>query len=566
MTEMTKEALAADVQATRERLHEAPRQWWRDAVIYEVYVRSFRDTNQDGIGDLAGVLEKLDYIADLGADAVWLSPFYPSPQQDFGYDVTDLTGVDPRHGTLADFTDLVRAAHDRELRVLVDFIAPHTSDEHPWFQESRASRDGPRADWYVWADPAPDGLPPNNWLSSFGGPAWTWEPRRNQYYYHPFLECQPALDLENPAVREAIAEAMRFWFDLGADGMRLDAAQTLGHDRALRSNPPAAEPGGGAPIGGGPGNPFARQMHLFDRDTPEAIETLQWLRGVADEYDDPPRVLIGELADMDSARLAEKYTARGDALHAVYDFEMIQVPPDVPMIVDLLRRREQHLPTGWRLTAFGNHDAQRAVSNMFPEASARGKQREAAKLLLFVLFCLRGGSVLYQGEELGLPHVEVGFEDIRDPWGKNLWPDFPGRDGSRTPMPWQRDADHLGFCDDCTPWLPPAPEHGPLAVDAQTDDPNSPLRFTQAFLEWRKRSPALRWGDQRVEEASRDELILWHRWSGEEALLLAANFGLTACELKIEGGGQPIAAPGCVTHHAEGRMELPPLGFAVIRH
>jgi alpha-glucosidase len=564
VTALTKEALAADALATPRRLHDAPRDWWRDAAIYEVYLRSFRDSDGDGLGDLRGVIEKIDYVADLGVDALWLSPFYPSPQKDFGYDVVDLCGVDPRAGTLDDFVDLLEAAHKRGLKVLIDFIAPHTSDEHPWFLDSRGSRHATRADWYVWADAAPDGGPPNNWLSSFGGSAWRWEPRRGQYYYHPFLKCQPALNLHNDRVVGAVCDAMRHWFDLGVDGMRLDAVQTLGRDRALRSNPPAMLHGGGAPIGGGPGNPFARQMHLFDRDTPDALDVVARLRGVAMEYQ-PERVLIGELADMDSARLAEKYTAIHRGLHAIYDFEMVHVRPEASALIELLRLRDAHLHTGWRLNAFGNHDAVRSLSNFGAAAVERGMGDEAARLILVLLLSLRGGAVIYQGEELGLPQAELAFEELRDPWGINLWPDFKGRDGARTPMPWRADAHALGFCDAGEPWLKAAPEHAPLAVDRQMTDAGSTLNFARAFLGWRRKQAALRWGEQSVHEPSTAPLVVFDRTHGDQRLTVVANLALERMSWSAPPGRALLDAPRSeATMTRDDRVELPPLGYAVL--
>lgn len=563
MSARTKEALAADALASERRLRDAPQEWWRDAAIYEIYLRSFRDSSGDGLGDLRGVIEKLDYVADLGVDALWLSPFYPSPQKDFGYDVTDLRAVDPRAGTLEDFVELREGAHARGLRLLIDFIAPHTSDEHPWFRDSRSSRHATRADWYVWADAAPDGGPPNNWLSSFGGGAWSWEPRRGQYYYHPFLTCQPALNLHNDAVMDAVSCAMRFWFDLGVDGMRLDAVQTLGRDAALRSNPPATRHGGGAPIGGGPGNPFARQMHIFDRDTPDALDVVARLRAVADGYE-PARVLIGELADMDSARLAEKYTARGQGLHAIYDFEMVHVTPEAAPLAALLRRRDAHLHTGWRLNAFGNHDAVRSVSNFGAAALEKGRRADAARLILALLLSLRGGAVIYQGEELGLPQAELAFEELRDPWGINLWPDFKGRDGARTPMPWRADATNLGFTEAAEPWLKAAPEHAGLAVDRQKPDPASTLNFARAFLRWRKDHPALRWGEQTAHDPAVAPLIVFDRTHSAQRLRVVANLSFERRTHPEPRGARLLDAPASDAALTGEGLQVGPIGYAIL--
>ena len=414
-------------------------EWWRGAALYQVYVRSFRDANGDGLGDLAGVREKLDYIRSLNVDGLWLSPFNPSPQADFGYDITDLTAVDPIHGTMEDFRGLLADAHERGLKLLLDLVVLHTSEQHPWFLQSRESRDNPRADWYVWADAARDGGPPSNWLSSFGGSAWQWEPRRAQYYYHPFLREQPALDLTNPEVLEEIRRVMRFWLDEGVDGFRVDAVQCLACDPDLRDNPPAPSAGVRAAIGGGPNNPFKRQAHYFDRDVPEAFPIIHAMRQTVDAYT-PERALIGELADVDSSRLSEKYTADGTGFHAVYDFDMIQASADHAALAQLVSERSAFLRTGWLTNMFSNHDSRRAVSGLTRKAEAAGLRVEAAKMLIFLQFALKGGGILYQGEELGLPQPELAYEDLRDPWGRALWPDFEGRDGARTPMPWTADA------------------------------------------------------------------------------------------------------------------------------
>jgi alpha-glucosidase len=531
-------------------------------VIYQIYPRSFQDSSGDGVGDLAGIVRRLPYVASLGVDAIWLSPFYPSPQKDFGYDITDMRGVDPRFGTLEDFIALLEAAHAKGLRVLLDFVAPHTSDEHPWFVESRASRDNPRADWYVWADAAPDGCPPNNWLSSFGGSAWRWEPRRAQYVYHPFLSCQPALNLRNSDVVEAIGHEMRFWLDLGVDGFRLDAVQTFCCDPDLRSNPPVGSNHGDIRIGGGPNNPFARQRHLFDRDVPEALEVIEALREVVDAYD-PPRVLIGELADMDSARLSEKYTARGRLLHGVYDFDFVNADPDPEALIGLLRRRGAYLPTGWIYNVFTNHDSVRAVSNLTAFATERGLRAEAAKLLIFLQFTLKGGGVIYQGEELGLPHPQLDFDQVRDPWGRALWPDFEGRDGARTPMPWAADAPNAGFTTGREPWLGAPESHAALAVDRQEADPDSVLRFARDFLRWRRGQDLLKWGGERIHDAHDAPLLIFDRFDETRRLVVILNFSLAARFLPIEPEIALLEAPGAVAARSERGVALPPLGFAI---
>ncbi|PWC27587.1 alpha-amylase family glycosyl hydrolase [Teichococcus aestuarii] len=539
-------------------------EWWRGAAIYEAYVRSFRDTNGDGVGDLRGVLEKLDHIAGLGVDALWLSPFYPSPQKDFGYDAVDYRNVDPSAGTLDDFLALLKAAHARGLKLLMDFIPAHTSDEHPWFQESRSSRENARAEWYVWADAAPDGGPPNNWLSSFGGGAWQWEPRRSQYYYHPFLACQPALNLRKPEALEAVIQDMRFWLDLGVDGFRLDAVQCLACDPDLRSNPPSPRSGSPILLGGGPNNPFGRQIHLFDRDVPEALPIIHALRAAVESYD-PPRVLIGELADVDSSRAAEKYTADGQGFHTVYDFDLINTPADVASLASLLRLRDEYLRSGWLYNVFTNHDSLRAVSNLAAFASDKGETAAAARMLLFLQFTLKGGGALFQGEELGLPHPKLPREQLQDPWGLALWPDFQGRDGGRTPMPWEAEASHAGFTSGDSPWLPVPEIHRPLAVDRQEQDPDSTLNFLRRFLAWRRGQPILKWGGEHVHEAHTAPLLVYDRFDQNTVLRCMINFSMDERLLPLEEGWRCLRAPGCVTRLARHGLPLPPLGFAILR-
>lgn len=535
-----------------------PRDWWRGMVLYEIYWRSFCDTNGDGIGDLKGVTSKLGYIAGLGVDAIWLAPIFASPQEDFGYDVSDARSVDPRAGTMDDFLQLLEVAHGHGLRVLIDFVPVHTSHRHPWFLASRKDTTGERADWYVWADAAADGCPPNNWLSSFGGSAWSWEPRRAQYYYHPFLPCQPALNLRNPKVLDAVLDDMRFWLDLGVDGFRVDAVQCLASDADLRANPPAPRSGSPVPFGGGPNNLFRRQQHLFDRDVPESIPMMERMRALADTYG-PDRVLVGELAEVDASRTAEKYTVYKQRFHAIYDFDLINFPAeDIPRII---RARDAHLRTGWAYNAFTNHDSQRAVSNMTPFAKTRDAQVQAAKMLIFLQFTLKGGGTLYQGEELGLVQPELRYEDLRDPWGINLWPDFEGRDGVRTPMPWEANAPYGGFSS-VQPWLPFPEMHRVTAVDRQEHDPDSVLHFVRVFLAWRKTHPLLLWGDETMHEGNAP-LIVFERFAGNERLHCIVNFSMQARLYPLPAGCTLLDAPCSGVHKTEQGLHLPPLGFAV---
>lgn len=555
-----REALIAEAMLRRPS---GPRdEWWRGAMFYEVYVRSFLDTRGDGVGDLEGVAKKLDYIASLGVDGFWLSPFCPSPQVDFGYDVVDFCNVDASLGGMGAFHELVGAAHDRGLKVLLDFVPAHTSDQHPWFQESRTDRENAKADWFVWADPAADGGPPNNWLSSFGGSAWRWEPRRSQYVYHPFLDCQPALNLLKPEVLDAMIGVLRFWLDQGADGFRLDAVQCLCCDPCLRDNPYSPDGEENIMVGGGPNNPFRRQMHLFDRDAPESIGVLEKMRQAVREYE-PERVLIGELADVDSSRFAVKYTLQDERLHAVYDFDLINAAGSLNEWREILRVRAAFIASGWMMNVFTNHDSVRAVSNITKFAVEAGESRQAAKLLLFLQSTLLGGGIVFQGEELGLTQPTLDYEDLQDPWGKNLWPDFAGRDGVRTPMPWKAKAKNGGFSTG-KPWLPVPQEHLDCAVDAQEADPDSVLNFFRALLEWRRSEPLLRNGGERVYESDVAPVIAYDRFDDARRLTFVVNLSMDERWFPIGDGDRLLKLKGCVAQAEKNGVRLPALNFIVI--
>lgn len=468
--------------------------WWRGAVVYQVYPRSFADADGDGIGDLPGLVARLDHIAALGVDAIWVCPFYASPQRDFGYDVADHCAVDPLFGTLADADRLIRAAHDRGLRVLLDLVAGHTSDRHPWFAAARRDRAAPTAEWYVWADPAPDGTPPNNWLSVFGGSAWSWEPRRRQYYLHHFLPGQPTLNLHNEAVVRALLDIARFWLDRGADGFRLDAVDFLTHDPALRSNP-AATPWGGVV----PAKLFALQDHRHDMIQPDTLGVLRRFRALAEHY--PGTALLGEISSQPGpfGRIAE-YTAAPDLLHMAYTLGPLRRGFDHAAVAALVAEAAAVVEAGgWPCHSFSNHDVERAASRWAPKGASDSGVPDArvTRLLLALLLTLPGSACLYQGEELGLPEAALREEEIRDPFGIAYWPEFRGRDGSRTPMPWQAAAPAAGFSAG-TPWLPVPAAHRALAVDAQAADPDSVLAHCRALLRLRRAEPALRHGATRL--------------------------------------------------------------------
>lgn len=454
--------------------------WWRGAVIYQIYPRSFLDTNGDGIGDLPGVTARLDHVASLGVDAIWLCPFFTSPQRDFGYDVADHTAVDPIFGCMDDVDALLRRAHALGLKVLIDQVWSHTSDRHDWFLASRAERGGEKADWYVWADPSADGTPPNNWLSVFGGAAWTWEPRRRQYYLHHFLSHQPALNLHNPDVVEAMLAVGRFWLDRGVDGFRLDAIDFLLHDDTLRSNPAAPRPD---EI---PAKLFGMQVHVHDMLQPAAMGIMRRIRGLMDAY--PGTATLGEFSSQTGAfdRIAAA-TETGQALHMGYTLRPLRAGFDRAAVTALVREA----PGGWPCWSFSNHDVERAVSRWNPRRGEAPPDPAFARLLMALLLSLRGSVCIYQGEELGLTEAELAESDLRDPFGIAYWPEFRGRDGSRTPMPWLAAAPHAGFTAGAAPWLPVPEAHRALAVDRQQANDGSLLHAYRRFLHWRRGIPAL---------------------------------------------------------------------------
>lgn len=535
--------------------------WLHGATLYQIYPLSFLDANGDGIGDLDGVLARLDHVAALGVDAIWLSPFYPSPLKDFGYDVSDHRDVDPRLGTLATFDRLLAAAHGRGLRVLVDLICGHTADTHPWFRDSRRSGagghrragDGEHADWYVWADPSPDGTPPNNWLSVFGGSAWSWEPRRRQYYLHHFLAAQPTLNLANDAVLSAVLDTARFWLDRGVDGFRIDAVDFLARDPALRSNPPA-DRAAGALL---PVKPFGMQRHHHDMMHADIPRILARLRAVADGY--PGRVLLGELSSQDGAALRlERYTRPG-GLHAAYTLELARKAFTPRSFQAALAACARSHGNCWN---FSNHDVERAASRWRPP----GADPERFNALLARLFgCLPGTLCLYQGEELGLPQAVLDPADLRDPFGITYWPEFAGRDGSRTPMPWTAGTDHAGFTTAARPWLPVPEAHHALAVDRQEERPDSPLAIWRHCLALRRRLPALSRGV--VGRIVADDAVLaFERQSDEETILAVFNFTNAPATFRMPNDGRfraidlSGAMAGVTVESDGGLIRLPPLG------
>ena len=524
--------------------------WWRGGVIYQIYPRSFADSNGDGIGDLPGITARLEHVARLGADGIWLSPFFRSPMKDFGYDVSDYCDVEPMFGTLDDFRALVARAHALGLKVMIDQVLSHTSDQHPWFVESRASRDNPKADWYVWADARDDGTPPNNWLSIFGGSAWQWDTRRCQYYLHNFLSSQPDLNFHNPAVQDAILATVRFWLDLGVDGYRLDTANFYFHDAELRSNPGRGAPDPNKPDPAvNPFNPYGWQRHLYDKSRPENLVFLQRLRALLDQY--PDTTMVGEIGDDDGLARVAEYTAGGDKLHMAYCFDLLGERHDAPFVHGVLERFGRIVGSGWPCWALSNHDVTRVATRW------GGPEPDPAllRLALALQASLRGSVCLYQGEELGLPEADVPFEDLQDPYGITMWPQYKGRDGCRTPMPWSAEAPDLGFGSGAArPWLPLSEAQRALAVDRQEADPGSMLQAARRLLHWRRTQPALVHGELMLLPVHEQVLAFVREHEGER-VLCAFNLSAQPAELALPaglalaqqldsgiGGAQPVGA------------------------
>ena len=486
--------------------------WWRGAVIYQIYPRSFADANGDGVGDLKGAAAKLDHVASLGVDAVWLSPFFPSPMKDFGYDVADYCDVDPMFGDLKDFDDFLAKAHALGLKVVIDQVYSHTSDQHAWFAESRQDRTNPKADWYVWADPKPDGTPPNNWQSVFGGGAWEWDARRRQYYFHNFLASQPDLNLHNSDVQDAVLAAGRFWLDRGVDGFRLDAINFALHDPELKDNPPRRifdKP---------PTRPFDFQERVNNMSQPGVVDFLERVRALTDEYDG--RFTVAEVGGLDSIDEMRAFTEGENRLNTAYSFNFLYADELTPALVRGCSRDWPDAPgAGWPSWAFSNHDAPRAVSRWAKGLDPQGY----AKMTLLLLMAMRGNAFLYQGEELGLPQADVPFDRLRDPEAIANWPLTLGRDGARTPFPWSSEALHAGFSNspDET-WLPADPRHAALAVDRQEREPDSTLSFARAAIALRKGSPALSRGEIEF-LSSPDGVLAFERRCGAERMLCVFN-------------------------------------------
>lgn len=457
-------------------------QWWRDGTIYQIYPRSFQDTTDNGVGDLMGIRRRLDYLCKLGVDAIWLSPIFQSPMKDFGYDISDYRAIDSLFGGMNQFEDLLADAHDHGLKLLLDFVPNHTSDQHPWFEESRSSRDNPKRDWYIWKDPAPDGGPPNNWISNFGGSAWEWDEKTGQYYYHAFLTSQPDLNWRNPDVRHAMHDVLRFWLEKGVDGFRIDVVWHLAKDTQFRDNPPnpAWEPG--MPE-------IQKNLQKYSVDQPFVHEIVEELRDVIDMYVD--RLLIGEIY-LPIDKLVEYYGRNNEGLHLPFNFQLIEAPWRADRIRELIKEYEGALPEGgWPNWVLSNHDQ--------PRIAARVGHAQA-RIATTMLLTLRGTPTLYYGDEIGLADIHIPPDQIQDPWAK-YEPDASfNRDKARTPMQWS-DSEHAGFSE-ARPWLPLSDDCATRNVASEDEDEGSMLSLHRALLALRNEHEDLRRGDYRPLDAN----------------------------------------------------------------
>lgn len=476
--------------------------WWQKGIIYQVYPRSFKDSNGDGTGDLQGIIDKLDYLKDLGITGVWVSPFYPSPMADNGYDVSNYTGVHPLFGTMDDFDLLVKEIHQREMKLILDFVPNHSSDEHPWFLESRQSKDNPKRDWYIWKDPKPDGSEPNNWLSEFGGPAWTFDEKTGQYYLHTYLDKQPDLNWRNPEVRDTMLDCMRFWLEKGVDGFRVDVMWQMLKDKQFRDNPPN-------PDFTEEMSPYDRLLPVYSTDQPEVHEVVRMMRDLLDEYGDT--VLIGEIY-LPINELVTYYGKDNQGAQLPFNFQLIELPWNARRIQAAVNEYEASLPAeGWPNWVLGNHDKSRILSRVGPEQ---------AKIAAMLLLTLRGTPTMYYGDELGMHDVAIPSEKVQDPREKNVPGKGLGRDPERTPMQWDT-SENAGFTGG-DPWLPVMDNYKEINVEEELKDENSMLGFYKKLIRLRAKEPALHVGDF-FPLPSKGNVLSYKRMASEKAFIIVLN-------------------------------------------
>lgn len=501
-------------------MEQATHLWWQTGIIYQVYPRSFRDSNADGIGDLKGILKKLDYLSWLGVTAIWISPIYPSPMADFGYDISDYRAIHPLFGTMDDFDLLLQEAHKRNIKLILDLVPNHTSDQHPWFLESRSSKDNPKRDWYIWQDAREDGSAPNNWLSVFGGAAWEWDEKTSQYYYHAFLKQQPDLNWRNPEVQRAMLDVMRFWLNKGVDGFRVDVMWHMIKDEQLRDNP---------------GNPdyqahmatYEQLLPVYSTDQPEVHDIVQQMRQVLDEYGE--RMMIGEIY-LPIHKLVTYYGINNSGANLPFNFLLLAIPWEAPKIAAAIAEYEGALPPkGWPNWVLGNHDQPRITSRV-------GQQQ--AKIAAMLLLTLRGTPTIYYGDELGMADVPIPFDEVQDPQGLNMPDKNLSRDPARTPMQWDG-SEHGGFST-AKPWLRLSPTYKRVNVAVQQADPYSYLNFYRQLIQLRQSEPSLMWGDYKPVYADQRSIAYIRQAPAEKAFLIVLNLShrpnyITLPHLTIHG-------------------------------
>lgn len=474
--------------------------WWHKGVVYQIYPRSYKDSNGDGVGDLNGIIEKLDYLKDLGVDAVWVSPIFPSPMADFGYDVSDYTGIHPLFGDMEDFNKMLRAVHQRGMKLILDLVPNHSSDQHPWFLESRSSRDNPKRDWYMWEDPGPDGDPPNNWLSVFGGPAWEYDEKTQQYYYHAFLKEQPDLNWRNPEVQKALLDEMRFWLEKGVDGFRVDVMWHMIKDDKLRDDPPN-------PDYQEKMNSYSQNIPAYSTDQDEVHDIVRKMRKVIDEYDE--RLLIGEIY-LPISKLVRYYGENNQGAHLPFNFQLLQLPWNAEKISATINEYEGALPPeGWPNWVLGNHDNSRIATRV-------GKDQ--ARIAAMMLLTLRGTPTIYYGDELGMEDVDIPEDKIQDPQALNEPGVGKSRDPERTPMQWD-DSENAGFTTG-KPWLPLMENYEEVNVKKQWDQEDSMLQLHRNLLKIRRQEPALHVGDHLPVYSNKGILSYIRKYNNDQFLVV----------------------------------------------
>ncbi len=546
-------------------LSETPADWWKSAVIYQIYPRSFYDADNNGIGDLQGITRKLDYLNDgngggLGIDAVWLSPFFTSPMLDFGYDVSNYCDVDPIFGNLADFKQLVDQAHRRGIKVIIDLVLNHCSDQHPWFEESRKDKTNPKEDWFIWQDPQNDGSCPNNWLSVFGGSAWEYDQKREQYYYHSFLKEQPDLNWYHPEVRKQITTIIQFWLNLGVDGFRLDTANFFAYDQQLRDNP--KYPDDLVPLEPRSGIEYDRYDTCYSKDRPENLEFLNLIRTTIEAHS-PHITTIGEIGGIQELepllKLSSSYVQGKDHLHMAYTFSLLGSQINAKRIAEIITETEKHIADGWPCWSFGNHDCTRVRTR----CENLGFDPEFSQNLMLLLLCFRGTPIIYYGDELGMPEYQIKKEELQDPFGKEYWPEYTGRDGCRTPFPWNNSAQAQGFSKSTTPWLPAS---SPESLDQQQNQPDSFFSLTQMMIRLRKQYSVFQTGTYKTVLIN-DEVYVFQRENQSQTIVIACNFTQNEQHIPLDNGKwEPLLLRGFDHSYViiYSKLILPSYGFSIL--